>query len=50
MQDLLKNFRIAHESLVRGNEALQNYLCIRFVSVGSTDQIHRDIGINEDQL
>ena len=49
MQDLLQHFRIRDQTLARRNQTLQQDLCFRLVRMRCSDEVHRDVGIDEDQ-
>jgi len=49
MEDLLQDFRVGYETPSVEHTALEELLRVRFVNVRSTHEIHRDVGIDEDQ-
>ena len=49
MQDLLQHFRVGDQSLPRRDKAFQQNLRLRLVRMRRADEVHRDIGIDEDQ-
>jgi len=48
-QNLLQDFRVGNQALPRGDQAFQQDLRFRLVQMGRADQLHRDVGIDEDQ-
>jgi hypothetical protein len=48
MQDFLEHFRVRHQSLAIGDRVLEDSLGIDFPSVRAADEVHRDVGIDED--
>ena len=40
---------VRHEALLVGYAALEKSLGIRLVRVGGPEQVHRDVGVDEDQ-
>ena len=48
MQNFLKYFRVCHQSLAIGDGVLEDSLGIDFPSVRGADEVHRDVGIDED--
>jgi len=49
MQDLLQHFRVSDQPLSRRDKALQQNLSLTLMRMWSADEVHRDIGIDEDQ-
>ena len=50
MEDLLKYLRVRHESFVLGNATLEKALSIDFVRMRGSDEVHRDIGVDQDHF
>lgn len=49
MENLLQDFRVSDQPLPRRNQALQQQLRLCFVWMGGSYQVHRDVGVDEDQ-
>ena len=49
MQDFLQDHGICYEAFASGDQTLQQDLGIGFVRMGSSDQVHRNIRVDEDQ-
>jgi len=49
VENLLQDFSVSDETLPRRNEALQDNLYFGLVGMRGADQVHRNIGIYEDQ-
>ncbi len=50
MKYLLQHFSVSNETLPACNRALRGDLRIALMRVSSPNQVHRDIGIDEDRL
>ena len=48
MKNFLDHFRVCHQSLAIGNGVLEDSLGIHFPRVRAANEIHRDVGIDED--
>ena len=48
MQKFLEHFRVCHQSLAIRDGVLEDSLGIDFPSVRAADQVHRDVGVDED--
>jgi len=49
MENLLENLGVGNQTLARRNQTLQNDLGFGLVRMACTHQIHRNIGVDEDQ-
>ena len=49
MENLLQNFCIGNQTLTRRDQALEDHLRFGLVRMGRPYQVHRNIGIDEDQ-
>jgi len=49
MQDLLKDLGVSDQALALDHAALQQSLHFDLAGMSSADQVHRDIGVHEDQ-
>ena len=49
MQDLLQHLRVSNQSLSGRDEAFQQNLRLTLMRMWRADEVHRDIGIDEDQ-
>ena len=43
VQNFLKYLRVRHQPLAITDQSLQEFLCIRLMRMGRTDQIHRNV-------
>lgn len=50
VEDLLQNFGTSHETLPGGDESLYYQLRLHFVRMRRAHKVHRDVGIDKDQL
>jgi len=48
MQNFLEHLSIRHEPLAFTQEFLKQPLCVRLMRMGRTDEIHRDIRVDEN--
>jgi hypothetical protein len=46
----LEHFRVRHQSLAIGDGVLEDSLGIDFPSVRAADEVHRNVGIDEDHV
>ncbi len=49
MQDFLKHLRVGNEALPFEEALLEPSLSVRLVGMGSSDQVHGNVGIDKDQ-
>jgi hypothetical protein len=49
MENFLQDLRIGHKPPTGSNQPLEDHLGVCFMRVGGSDQVHRDIRIDEDQ-
>ena len=49
MDNLLQHLGVSHKPLPRCNQALQEKLRLGLVRVRRTNQVHRNVGVDEDQ-
>ena len=47
-QNFLEHFRICYQSLAIGDGVLEDSLGVHLPSVGAADEIHGEVGIDED--
>jgi hypothetical protein len=50
MEDFLKHFGVSNQPFPGGDQTFQYDLSLGFVRMGCANQIHRNVGIDEDQL
>jgi len=48
VQDFLEDLGVGHEALALGDQPLERSLRVGLVGVGRTDEVHRDVGVDED--
>jgi hypothetical protein len=50
MEDFLKHFGVSNQPFPGGDQTFQYDLSLGFVRMDCANQIHRNVGIDEDQL
>lgn len=50
VQDLVEHFRTRHQPFLRYSSIFQEPLRVRLVRMRRSDQIHGDVGVDEDHL
>jgi hypothetical protein len=48
MQDLLEHLGVRHQTFLSRDRTFQQLLCFGLVRVGGPDEIHRDVGVDEN--